>query len=798
MAAVEFEFPAAVSTKLREFAKQFQFFASIGRPGRGKVTAILKTFEHAAEVPEIGRHVVDDNEDGKIDLNGAVEICKGLQSDLRGRRLWIIRQADLLTKEAVEYITSHTASQVILVGLKFVNIDKDRWLYMPDHNKKGLVRTMMDLGHSAERADTVVKACGTDLHQINIVLGFGTVCGVKSHTNHRLNDTQQIMAGHELPAEAYHPNWIAANLHGDFEDMAKAHETLAFTNNLFPDKLSLNPSILKHEVQMMVGKSKWYGRATRPKRLDLLGKPQRPDRRNDLSQFEIPAEYFARVEEEPVEPPARRPRLEELVEPEAVDVLPELADELMPALAEEEPVEVLPEPPEEQEPEWTTCHAGTLCRSNVPVVQTCANPEPMDAFLGEYAEPKSKKVRALCALYRADLTSVAENGFSLRDDDFFSTVEIDSMPWVLIMKDGNDQRCFSPVGKLYTIAFPTRGGMTAMKQFRAKVVKAFLKLGTTRGNVGLPDESASVDARALDEHYMDLSNEDFILAVADARLKKARGNDLDRFEQALLVNQVQPLIMQHRKNREDLAKAKSACVYHIENDPKLVEFRRDRDFTPAADNLVYQRFNPETGVLDEITDVQLDRGTSWKVYAQMLNGDPSIGKTPLHIAKAISYCIRKGKQYFIRVKGSIEPLVHLSRANVLTDAGAIILEDFQLFTDRNPLTNEELKALFDVRDGGEIESKRWGHISFPPHLPRLFSFNESGRSLLNVFGDPSNHQRAQLKRVCIAGYRELVTTKLIKSSTVQDLSHSLEGDNEIEIQRERDYWLSRDGRASRE
>ena len=634
------------------------------------------------------------------------------------------------------------------------------------------------------------------------------------------------MAGTDLPAEAYHPDWIAANLHGDIEGVAKVNESLALTDTFFPDHLSLGQGIIKHEVSRLMGKSKWYG---------PVNQPGHKPARIDLSHF-----IFEKPEE-PEEPPAKKPRLEEPAEPVAVEVLPEpaiaegllaiedtplapepVAVEVLPALEQPEPaiaegllaiedtpepvavavlpalVDELPEEEPEEEPEWTTCHAGTLCRSNVPVVQACANPEPMNAFLDEYAESKSKKVRALCALYRADLTSVAENGFSLRDDDFFSTVEIDSIPWMLIMKEGNDQRCFRPVGKLYTIAFPTRGGMTAMKQFRAKVVKAFLKLGTTRGNVGLPDESAVVDFKALEEHYRDLSNEDFIAAVGGARLKASRGGDLDKFENALLANQVQPLMMQTRKNREDLAKAKSACVYHIENDAKLVEFRRGRDFTPEADSLEYQRFNPETGVADKVTDLEIDKGTSWKVYSQMVNGDAGIGKTPLHIAKAINYCVRKGKKYFVRCKGSIEPLVILSKMHVLEDAGAVILEDFDLYAARGALTNEELKALFDVRDGGVIESKRWGHITFPPQLPRLFSFNDSALKLLNVFGDPTSHQQAQLKRVCVAGYSGLVKCRLIARAAVQVAAQLLEEDNEIEQQRERDYWLSRDGRANRE
>ena len=106
----------------------------------------------------------------------------------------------------------------------------------------------------------------------------------------------------------------------------------------------------------------------------------------------------------------------------------------------------------------------------------------------------------------------------------------------------------------------------------------------------------------------------------------------------------------------------------------------------------------------------------------MVNGDPGIGKTPLHIANAISYCIRKDRKYFVRCKGSIEPLVILSKMHVLEGAGAIVLEDFDLNAARGALTREELKALFDVRDGGVIESKRWGAHYLSASVTQAFLF----------------------------------------------------------------------------
>ena len=189
MSAVKFEFPAALSTKLREHAKRFKVIALIGATGRGKVTAILETFDAADEFPYIGRFVKDDQKGGKIDLSGAIEICKNLQPNLSGTEIWVIRQAELFTKEAVQHIVANTGTPVILSGIKHVNIDRARCVFMPDHSPKKLVLTMMGQGHLAERADDIVGICGTDLRQINIMIG-SAMCGDKDHDTYRARDTQ--------------------------------------------------------------------------------------------------------------------------------------------------------------------------------------------------------------------------------------------------------------------------------------------------------------------------------------------------------------------------------------------------------------------------------------------------------------------------------------------------------------------------------------------------------------------------------------------------------------------------------
>ena len=145
------------------------------------------------------------------------------------------------------------------------------------------------------------------------------------------------------------------------------------------------------------------------------------------------------------------------------------------------------------------------------------------------------------------------------------------------------------------------------------------------------------------------------------------------------------------------------------------------------------------------------------------------------------------------MKGSIEPLVTLNKNGVLANAGAVICEDFDLQSARGSLSKEDLKTLFDVRDGGTVESKRYGTIDFPPGLPRLFSFNSEATIVLSIFGEePTDaHSRAQLKRVCIAGFGELVTTPLMSDEGKQLAKSALNEGAQDDLNREQAWWENR-------
>ena len=64
-----------------------------------------------------------------------------------------------------------------------------------------------------------------------------------------------------------------------------------------------------------------------------------------------------------------------------------------------------------------------------------------------------------------------------------------------------------------------------MRNYRAKLIEAFLKLGTTCGNARVSGEDCKVNFKALTQYYKDHTSEEFIEAVGDARLKASDGSN---------------------------------------------------------------------------------------------------------------------------------------------------------------------------------------------------------------------------------------------------------------------------------
>ena len=61
-----------------------------------------------------------------------------------------------------------------------VKISMSRKFYMPKRETKTMIHTLIFVyGYPAKEAEEVVSACGTDLRQINIMLGLKAVCSGK-------------------------------------------------------------------------------------------------------------------------------------------------------------------------------------------------------------------------------------------------------------------------------------------------------------------------------------------------------------------------------------------------------------------------------------------------------------------------------------------------------------------------------------------------------------------------------------------------------------------------------------------
>ena len=91
-----------------------------------------------------------------------------------------------------------------------------------------------------------------------------------------------------------------------------------------------------------------------------------------------------------------------------------------------------------------------------------------------------------------------------------------------------------------------------------------------------------------------------------------------------------------RKEREDYLKAKQAVVYNIEHDDRLASIEYGDDLTPLALNLVYDLFEPDTGSTTKVCEKEVE-ARYYRTHSQCLCGDPGIGKTLFHLAKAKKY-----------------------------------------------------------------------------------------------------------------------------------------------------------------
>ncbi len=109
--------------------------------------------------------------------------------------------------------------------------------------------------------------------------------------------------------------------------------------------------------------------------------------------------------------------------------------------------------------------------------------------------------------------------------------------------------------------------------------------------------------------------------------------------------------------------------------------------------------------------------------ALLVVGEGGAGKSQSLGRCAKWACIRRGKPQFVFTK-AVDPLGQLSHTGELAKSGCIVLTDFELKAARGThLSNESVKSLFDVEEGGSILDTRYYAANFPQKLPRFFALN---------------------------------------------------------------------------
>ena len=78
---------------------------------------LKSTFKDVVDFQCVDESIRGDN---TIGVKGPRQICKKLQPTLDGNPIWIIRQSELFTADAIKHLVASASTQVILVGSNVV------------------------------------------------------------------------------------------------------------------------------------------------------------------------------------------------------------------------------------------------------------------------------------------------------------------------------------------------------------------------------------------------------------------------------------------------------------------------------------------------------------------------------------------------------------------------------------------------------------------------------------------------------------------------------------------------------
>jgi hypothetical protein len=237
--------------------------------------------------------------------------------------------------------------------------------------------------------------------------------------------------------------------------------------------------------------------------------------------------------------------------------------------------------------------------------------------------------------------------------------------------------------------------------------------------------TAGLTYEAALELTLDMGTERFIAMVENAKLKKARREEVSDLE--CVCMSARSSLLEVIKLRQD------ATEWEIEvgssRHTRAAPLSFDEAATPLAKSKAVYRWEPTEGrFLKESVQSFLD-GTGHLISSFVILGQGGAGKSRLLHAMATELAVGAGKPRYLFGK-SLDALGILSFAGSIRRAGCLVLTDADLRVARGaPLSAESFKSLFDVEEGGALQDTRYRPAQFGPGLARLMAWNGTGEQM---------------------------------------------------------------------
>ena len=264
------EFPRETIQDITSALAKHSVIALCGPPGCGK-RAILKHMGYEDSLD------LDKVVDYTSEYDGVKPLLKQCQNSLAGTKVWLIKPAELITRQALVQIKERGSNLILLSCEKVAGI---HIVYMKAFSKNRRLEYLHGKGFNQKRYEEILTNSARDMRQMQMHIDFPDL-QASDKLPHPYNDTLTILNGHKLPNERLNVAWIEQNSAGSksIEDLAQFYDNLATADNkvIEKDVVALSVPLLGKRMQLEAPDYRVYKRRRLEQPFDYKNGPRAED-----------------------------------------------------------------------------------------------------------------------------------------------------------------------------------------------------------------------------------------------------------------------------------------------------------------------------------------------------------------------------------------------------------------------------------------------------------------------------------------------------------------------------------------